>query len=181
MTKEEEKCHHEHSPSQKPGMSNKQFIHRITERMDELADFGILDKGKETDENGEHGFCATPEFQELVDKHYRLQAEIEYMDKKNGIDSTKEYGEHSRDRYIVGISINDFLNYTPKDCEKCKEIAINYRLEDGYGKVMDEHVEKDHPEGFKKIEEAKGKITEWVFLVNDILNRTKEKEWRSTV
>jgi len=177
MTNEE--CNHDHSPSQKPGMSNKEFIHIIIERMDELTEFGILERDEEIDQNGEHGYSIEPKFKELVEKHYRLQAEIEFMDKKNGVDSTKEYGEHSRDRYIVGIAINDHLNFTPRDCEKCKEIAINYRLEDGYGKIMDEHVEKDHPEGFKKIEDAKGKITEWVYLVNDMLNKSKEKVWRS--
>lgn len=176
----DEVCNHDHSPSQKPGMSNKEFLDRLIVRMDELADFGILEKGDYKDENGEYGYGPTLEFKQLVEKHYEIQAQIEYMDSKKGIDSTKEYGEHSRDRYIVGIAINDHLNFTPKDCEKCKEIAIKYRLDDGYGEVMDKHVEKDHPESFKKIEDAKDKITEWVFLVNDILNRTKEKVWRST-
>jgi len=182
-----EECHHKHNPTQKPGMSKKDFTEKIAGQMEKLTDLNILLKNEtEKDENGYHHYKVNPEFIECRDDHFRLQNETEYENRKKGIKIEDEFGGMNRDDYVTGIAIQDYVNPSPmgKGCQECRAIVFKYEKLNGsngsrecYNEQM-EHTKKDHKEYWDYQGKIIEDVNEWSVLISEMI-RLSQKEWRS--
>jgi len=177
---------------QSQGMTKIQHRDKVKEICEQLYQVGILHKSKETqisnyDGKEESAFALTQKFMDKVIEHYKIQDQVEYMDKKSGFESKTDYGELDRNTYVFGIAINDFVTFskdhtaTPTNCETCKNLVIKKRGEEDTFKMFNDHLENDHPEIYKRQQEIGKHIKEWIIVIRDFMEieMKQKKEWRS--
>lgn len=172
---------------QSKGMTKIQHRDRIAEICEQLYQVGILIKDKKDthiskyDGKKEPGFTLNNDFMDKVIEHYKIQANVEYMDKMTGFASTVDFGGLDRNTYVFGIAINDYVNPKSKNCETCRDIVVKRRGDENVSEIFHDHMEKDHPDNFKRQLEIGKYIKEWIIVIRDFMeiDQKQKKEWRS--
>jgi len=171
---------------QKPGMNKIEHRDKITEICEQLYQVGIFTKDKTNlqisnyDGKEEASYNLNVKFVELLKEHYQIQDQIDYFDKQRGLET--DYGGLDRDTYIMGITINDTIKLTSKDCKTCLNLVLKKRGDEDVQEVFIEHMKKDHPDIHKAQEELGKYMQEWIILITDFLeinNKQINREWRS--
>ncbi len=182
------KCGRDHTKHaiQKFGMSRIEHRDKITEICEQLYQVGIFTKDKTNlqisnyDGKEEASYNLNIKFVKLLKEHYQIQDQIDYFDKQRGIET--DYGGLDRDKYVMGITINDTIKLTSKDCKTCLNLVIKKRGDEDVQEVFIEHMKKDHPDIHKAQEELGKYMEKWIILITDFLeinNKQINKEWRS--
>jgi len=163
----------------------KEYRDYMYKTMMDMCEFNILitdGQMKQTQYGLEPGFILNPEFESKLNEHFRIQKELEQMDKKRGIDSTKDYGGLQRNHYIIGITINDFLELAPKNCQTCLNLVQKTRHDENSMKLMINHLKKDHVDFYEKQEKLNHHMSEWIQLIDNFIKMSlRHKEWRSKI
>ena len=153
----------------------------ITKDLEKMADVGIL--LKQTDEIlDDSGYALSYKFQKRLKDHYKIQDKIERMDRRIlGHKKDQDYPESmTRDQYLIGITIGDFIGKTHTDCKGCVEIIMNRRAtREEADKAFTSHMAKDHPEDWKEMLEQEKFKGVWIHLIQTIFLRRMNREWRS--
>ncbi len=182
------KCGRDHTKPtiQKPGMNRIEHRDKITEICEQLYQVGIFTKDKTNlhisnyDGKEEASYNLNVKFVELLKEHYQIQDQIDYFDKQRGLET--DYGGLDRDTYIMGITINDTIKLTTKDCKTCMNLVLKKRGDEDVQEVFIEHMKKDHPDIHKAQEDLGKYMEKWIILITDFLeinNKQINKEWRS--
>ena len=139
-----------------------------------------LDGAARNDGKEEASYNLNVKFVELLKEHYQIQDQIDYFDKQRGLET--DYGGLDRDTYIMGITINDTIKLTTKDCKTCMNLVLKKRGDEDVQEVFIEHMKKDHPDIHKAQEDLGKYMEKWIILITDFLeinNKQINKEWRS--
>lgn len=160
----------------------KDFRNRMAETMATMSDYGILKQiegdFKETEFGLEPGYQLSPIFNEKLMEHYTIQSSIERSDQGK---VQTIMGNLSRDQYIIGITLSDILELSPKDCEKCIFIATKTsKFNEGGKEILLEHLKTDHPEYFERQEKFDKEISGWISIIENWMRiSSRHKKWRS--
>lgn len=155
----------------------------VCNTLEEMAQYKILIK-EQNEFYAEPSYTISPEFRSKMIKHFEIQDAIEKVDQSVAY-SSLDYGGLTRTHYIIGITVNDFLKTTPRNCEKCKsflrtnddtmEDFLKKRHTSAREELM-KHMEMEHHDLYLIQEKLNKILLNWILLIESFSNN---KEWRS--